>query len=75
MLLYARDALGGTDGMAQVDLELRRNRHQPLSALAPMAGEVLGAVLERLVAEGRLVGDGHQPPVERPPYATLRAHA
>jgi glucosyl-3-phosphoglycerate synthase len=75
MLLHARDALGGTDGMAQVDLELRHNRHQPLSALAPMAREVLGAVLERLAAEGRLLDGGHEPPVERPPYATLRAHA
>jgi len=75
MLLHARDALGGTDGMAQVDLELRRNRHQPLSDLAPMAREVLGAVLERLAAEGRLLQGGHEPPVERPPYATLSAHA
>jgi glucosyl-3-phosphoglycerate synthase len=75
MLLHARDALGGTDGMAQVDLDLRRNRHQPLSALAPMACEVLGAVRERLASEGRLLDDGHERPVERPPYASLRAHA
>jgi glucosyl-3-phosphoglycerate synthase len=75
MLLHTRDALGGTDGMAQVDLEIRRNRHQPLAALAPMAREVLGAVLERLAAEGRLLDDGHEAPVERPPYATVRAHA
>jgi glucosyl-3-phosphoglycerate synthase len=74
MLLHARDALGGTDAMAQVDLEVRRNRHQALQALAPMAREVLGAVMERLHAEGRLIDD-HSPPVERPPYATLRAHA
>jgi glucosyl-3-phosphoglycerate synthase len=75
MLLHARDALGGTDAMAQVDLEVRRNRHQPLPALAPMAREVLGAVLERLADEGRLLDSGHEPPLERPPYATLRAHA
>jgi glucosyl-3-phosphoglycerate synthase len=75
MLLHARDALGGTDAMAQVDLEIRRNRHQPLAALAPMAREVLGAVLERLAAEGRLLDDGHEAPVERPPYTTVRAHA
>lgn len=75
MLLHARDVLGGTDGMAQVDLEVRRNRHQPLSALAPMAREVLGAVLERLAAEGRVLDDYHEPPTERPAYATLRAHA
>ena len=30
MLLHAYDALGGTDAMAQVDLDVRRNRHQPL---------------------------------------------
>jgi glucosyl-3-phosphoglycerate synthase len=75
MLLHARDALGGTDGMAQVDLEIRRNRHQPLSALAPMAREVLGAVMERLSADGRLLDGNHEPPIERPPYATVRAHA
>jgi glucosyl-3-phosphoglycerate synthase len=84
MLLHARDVLGGTDGMAQVDLEERRNRHQPLSALGPMAYAVLRVILERLRAEGRLLDD-HAPPlqtadgrliqvelVERPPYATLR---
>jgi glucosyl-3-phosphoglycerate synthase len=87
MLLHARDVLGGTDGMAQVDLEERHNRHQPLQALGPMAYAVLRVVLERLRAEGRLADD-HAPPfqtadgqliqvelVERPPYATLRARA
>jgi glucosyl-3-phosphoglycerate synthase len=84
MLLHARDVLGGTDGMAQVDLEERQNRHQPLSALGPMAYAVLRVILERLRAEGRLLDD-HAPPfqtadgrliqvelVERPPYGTLR---
>ena len=87
MLLHARDALGGTDGMAQVDLDVRLNRHQPLADLAPMAYAVLRVVLERLRAEGRLLDD-HAPPlqtadgglvqvevVERPPYATLGARA
>ena len=87
MLLHARDLLGGTEGMAQGDLEERYNRHQPLRALGPMAYAVLRAVLERLRAEGRLTDD-HAPPfqtaegqliqvelVERPPYATLRARA
>lgn len=87
MLLHARDALGGTDGMAQVDLDVRLNRHQPLRELGPMAYAVLRVVLERLRAEGRLLDD-HPPPlqtaegglvqveyVERPPYATLRARA
>jgi glucosyl-3-phosphoglycerate synthase len=87
MLLHARDALGGTRGMAQVDLDVRLNRHQPLVQLGPMAYAVLRVVLERLRAEGRLLDD-HAPPlqtadgglvqvelVERPPYATLRARA
>jgi glucosyl-3-phosphoglycerate synthase len=87
MLLHARDALGGTEGMAQVDLEVRHNHHQSLPALAPMAYAVLRVLLERLRAEGRLLDD-HAPPlqtadgqliqveiVERPPYATLRARA
>jgi glucosyl-3-phosphoglycerate synthase len=75
MLLHAYDALGGTDAMAQVDLDVRRNRHQPLEALSPMARDVLGAVLERLSAEGRLLDGEHAAPVERPPYATLGARA
>jgi glucosyl-3-phosphoglycerate synthase len=87
MLLHARDLLGGTDGMAQVDLDVRHNRHQSLQALGPMAYAVLRVILERLRAEGRLADD-HAPPfqtadgrliqvelVERPPYATLRARA
>ena len=32
---HARDALGGTEGMAQVDLDVRLNQHQPLRQLAP----------------------------------------
>jgi len=87
MLLHVRDLLGGTDGMAQVDLDERRNHHQPLRALGPMAYAVLRVILERLRSEGRLADD-HAPPfqtadgqliqvelVERPPYATLRARA
>jgi glucosyl-3-phosphoglycerate synthase len=87
MLLHVRDALGGTDAMAQVDLEVRHNRHQSLPDLGPMAYAVLRTILERLRRDGRL-SDDHAPPlqtadgglvqvelVERPPYATLRAHA
>jgi glucosyl-3-phosphoglycerate synthase len=87
MLLHARDELNGTDGFAQVDLDERQNRHQPLRALGPMAYAVLRVVLERLRVEGRLLDD-QAPPfqtadgqliqvelVERPPYATLRARA
>jgi glucosyl-3-phosphoglycerate synthase len=87
MLLHARDELDGTEGMAQVDLEVRHNHHQPLPDLVPMAYAVLRVILERLRVEGRL-RDDHAPPlqtadgrliqvelIERPPYATLRARA
>ncbi len=87
MLLHARDLLGGISGMAQVDLDVRQNRHQPLPKLGPMAYAVLRVILERLRAEGRLLDD-HAPPlqtadgqliqvelVERPPYASLRMPA
>jgi glucosyl-3-phosphoglycerate synthase len=87
MLLHARDVLGGTEGMAQVDLDVRHNHHQSLRALGPMAYAVLRVILERLRVEGRLLDD-HAPPfqtadgqliqvelVERPPYATVRARA
>jgi glucosyl-3-phosphoglycerate synthase len=43
----------GLDGMAQVDVELRQNRHQPLGDLTPMAYAVLRAVAARLAREGR----------------------
>jgi glucosyl-3-phosphoglycerate synthase len=64
----------GLDGLAQVDLEQRQNRHQPLSALGPMADEVLGAVSVRLEREGRLAaGTAPVRIIERPPMATLRS--
>jgi|HubBroStandDraft_3_1064219.scaffolds.fasta_scaffold00533_2 glucosyl-3-phosphoglycerate synthase len=48
----------GLDAIAQVDLELHRNRHQPLSALAEMSETVLATVVARLESEGRFSGDG-----------------
>src|ERR1700704_6225761 len=63
----------GLDGLAQVDLDVRQNRHQPLSALGPMADDVLGAVAARLEREGRLSDVDAAPPVERPPLVTLAA--
>jgi glucosyl-3-phosphoglycerate synthase len=48
----------GLDGLAQVDLDVHRNRHQPLSALSEMSETVLAAIVRRLVSEGRLSGDG-----------------
>jgi glucosyl-3-phosphoglycerate synthase len=58
----------GLQGIAQVDLGEHRNRHQPMSALAPMALTVLSTIARRLGQEGRLayVEGG---PVERPPLA------
>lgn len=58
----------GIDALVQVDLDERLNRHQPLSALAPMAASVLAAVSERLEREGRLApGSAGDPLPERPP--------
>ena len=74
LLLDVRAAIG-VDAIAQVDLDVRQNRHQPLHDLGPMADAVLGAVRRRLRREGRLVADsgvGHGLP-ERPPLAALRA--
>ncbi len=62
----------GLDGIAQVDLEEHRNRHQPLSALSPMAATVLATIARRLEQEGRLQGvGGAGAPVERPPLASV----
>ncbi|HEX8054138.1 MAG TPA: glucosyl-3-phosphoglycerate synthase [Thermoleophilaceae bacterium] len=80
----------GLWGMAQVDLDVRQNRHQSLHDLGPMAYAVLRGVTERLVREGRLTAeqrDAFVTPgphgleehrvelVERPPMATLAAGA
>jgi glucosyl-3-phosphoglycerate synthase len=60
----------GLDGIAQVDLEEHRNRHQPLSALTPMAFTVLATIAQRLEREGRLepLDAG---PIERPPLQSV----
>jgi glucosyl-3-phosphoglycerate synthase len=61
----------GLDALAQVDLDEHRNRHQPLSALTPMAGTVLATIARRLQSEGRLLGDIHGAPLERPPLQSV----
>ncbi|MDX6669737.1 MAG: glucosyl-3-phosphoglycerate synthase [Solirubrobacteraceae bacterium] len=71
LLDAAREA--GVPAVAQVDLEERQNRHQPLPALAPMADAVLAAALSRLAREGRPVGGDPPEVVERPPMASMRA--
>jgi glucosyl-3-phosphoglycerate synthase len=64
----------GLEGLAQVDLEVHRNRHQPLSALTAMATTVLATIAERLRCEGRLAGvAADAPPLERPPLARAGA--
>ena len=73
----------GLDALAQVDIELRQNRHQPLAELTPMAYAVLRAVAVRLEREGRVseleetelllpgetLEERRVPLVERPPLA------
>ena len=64
----------GLAALAQVDLDVRQNRHQRLEDLAPMAAAVLGALTARLRRDGRLIEDGAAGlPVERPPLAELEA--
>jgi glucosyl-3-phosphoglycerate synthase len=57
----------GLPGIAQVDLDVRQNDHQPLRELGPMADAVLRAVASRLVREGRLTapiaGEGLTAPI------------
>jgi glucosyl-3-phosphoglycerate synthase len=80
----------GLDALAQVDLDVRQNAHQPLRELAPMAFSVLRALASRLERDGRLEGPlpstflwpGEDElrvlaadSVQRPPLATLRAAA
>ena len=90
LLLDAYHAVG-LDALAQVDLDVRQNAHQPLRDLGPMAYAVLQAVASRLERDGRLRGplpatllvpedEGDMQalrshPVERPPLADLRAAA
>jgi glucosyl-3-phosphoglycerate synthase len=62
----------GLEGIAQVDLEEHRNRHQPLAALEPMARTVLATIARRLEREGRLTGVASAEPVlERPPLTGM----
>jgi glucosyl-3-phosphoglycerate synthase len=62
----------GLEAIAQVDLDEHRNRHQPLTALTPMALAVLATIARRLGREGRLRGGGvDEGPIERPALASL----
>ena len=66
----------GLEGIAQVDVEEHRNRHQSLQALEPMARTVLATIARRVEREGRLTGVRiAEPVVERPPLAGARPGA
>jgi glucosyl-3-phosphoglycerate synthase len=89
LLIDAYEA-AGLDALAQADLEVRQNRHQPLGELGPMAYAVLRAVVDRLARDGRAdpvdagdflvpAAEGFDPRsvdiVERPPMASMRTAA
>jgi glucosyl-3-phosphoglycerate synthase len=72
----------GLAGIAQVDLEVHRNRHQSLAQLTPMATTVLATIARRMQREGRLVelegeavdcnpAGASSPQLERPPLASV----
>lgn len=63
----------GIEGLAQVDLCVRQNRHQSIEDLAPMSAAVLAAITSRLYREGRLLEEPAVELLERPPLAELRA--
>ena len=82
MLLDAWEAVG-LEGLAQVDLDVHHNRHQPLTALSAMAYEVLYVIADRLARTGRLASleagpllgrDARPvtPPRARPPMSSIR---
>jgi glucosyl-3-phosphoglycerate synthase len=57
----------GLDAIAQVDLDVHHNRHQPLSALSEMARTILATMLARL--QGGSLPALPELPVQRPPLA------
>ena len=62
----------GLGAMAQVDLDVRQNRHQTLENLECMAAAVLAAVTSRLRSEGRLLDtNGASEALRRPPLGDL----
>ena len=78
--------LVGIEALAQVDLDVRQNQHQPLSDLGPMASAVLSGITSRMEQDGRLTSAGEPgflaptrdgftergtPILERPPAASL----
>ncbi len=71
MLVDVRERVGAA-AIVQCDLGERRNFHQPLPALRPMADEVLAVICERLRRVGRLQDGGPDDSiVYRPPFADV----
>ena len=63
----------GIERMAEVDLDVRQNRHRPLHELGPMARAVAAGVLSRAARDGLI---GTAPALaERPPASSLAAAA
>jgi glucosyl-3-phosphoglycerate synthase len=82
MLLDVLDA-AGLDAIAQVDLDVHLNSHQPVAALSEMSYALLRVLAARLEAQGRLTELDPGPlrtgehvvdaaPVERPPMVSAR---
>jgi glucosyl-3-phosphoglycerate synthase len=63
----------GLAGMAQVDLDVHHNAHQPLLALSGMAHEILGVIAARLERDGRLSGLDPSPLLGREPARPAEA--
>jgi glucosyl-3-phosphoglycerate synthase len=61
----------GLDAIAQVDLDVHRNQHQPLSALSAMSQTVLATIARRMQQEGRMGELAVEAPLERPALATV----
>jgi glucosyl-3-phosphoglycerate synthase len=61
----------GLEALAQVDLEVHRNRHQPLQELTRMAYTVLATIARRVERDGQVAALGHERVVERPPLASV----
>lgn len=73
MLLDVHDVVGA-DAIVECDLGERRNYHQPLHALRPMADQVLSVICERMRREGRLLDGGPEDTiVHRPPFIEAAA--
>ncbi len=64
----------GLDGLAQVDLDVHRNRHQTLAALGEMSERVLATIARRVCEEDRLSEvDLSEAPLERPSLESVRS--